>query len=289
MPSVHAILVLIPVLAAGAEPPADEPVPACCRPGDARAAAILAAATQAAEADADLEPGVLAVLDAIDRQTLSLRDFASTVRMDSYDDLADETERRFGRVYLRMPGTDGKPPRAAAVVFERTIEPSGRARERLEHFVLADGILNDYDHEAKRLVRRRLVEDGDDRDPLRLGEGPVPIPIAQRKADILAAFEVSAAPSVPDRLLREKSGVRGLHLVPKAGTRMAEENRIESIDLWVQGEAATPVAVEIRERDGDRVAVRFMKPRLNVGLDEDAARWLVPPPVDPSTWRIEES
>ena len=133
------------------------------------------------------------------------------------------------------------------------------------------------------------MEDGDDRDPLRLGEGPVPIPIAQRKADILAAFEVSAAPSVPDRLLREKSGVRGLHLVPKAGTRMAEENRIESIDLWVQGEAATPVAVEIRERDGDRVAVRFMKPRLNVGLDEDAARWLVPPPVDPSTWRIEES
>ena len=130
MLSVHAILVVFQAVVAAAtpEPPADDPTPACCQPGDARTAAILAAAAQATKdakrADADLEPEVLAVLDAIDRQTLALADFASNVRMDSYDDLADETERRFGRVYLRMPGSGGKPSRAAAVVFERNLASS---------------------------------------------------------------------------------------------------------------------------------------------------------------------
>lgn len=275
------------------EPPTDGSVPACCRPGDARTAAILAAAQQATAAptasDAGLDPAVVSILDAIDAQTLALRDFASTVRMDSYDELADETERRFGRVYLRMPAADGSRERSAAVVFERTIEPGGRARERLEHFVFADGVLSDYDHEAKRLVRRRLVQEGDDRDPLRLGEGPVPIPIAQRKADILGAFEVTEGPSIPERILKESTDVRGLHLVPRTGTKMAEDGRIASIDLWVQGDAAIPVAVEIHERDGDRTALRFLKPIMNEGLDKAAADWLVPPPVDVSTWRIEES
>ena len=40
------------------------------------------------------------LLDAIDAQTLGLRDFVSRVRMDTYDDLADETEKRFGRVFM---------------------------------------------------------------------------------------------------------------------------------------------------------------------------------------------
>lgn len=290
------------IIAAALTPPGDgaasdeSSVPACCRTGDARAAAILAAAgdavpvaTGSSDLDPGLDEGVVATLDAIDAQTLALRDFASRVRMDSYDELADETERRFGRVYLRMPTADGSSGRAAAVVFERTIEPSGRARERLEHFVFADGVLSDYDHEAKRLVRRRLVEAGEDRDPLRLGQGPVPIPIAQRKADILAAFDVTAGPAIPERLLKDATDLRALHLVPKPGTSMAEDGRIASIDLWVRGADATPVAVEIHDADGDRTALRFLEPQLNAGLDETAARWLVPPPVDESLWRIEES
>jgi hypothetical protein len=284
------------LLAAALTPPAADPepatggTPACCRPGAARASAILAAAGSA-DADADLDPTVVAILDALDAQTVAMRTFASTVRMDSYDDLADETERRFGRVVLQIEPSDdgGRLNRIAAVVFERTISPSGRARERLEHYVYRDGVLSDYDHEAKRLTRRRLVDDGDDRDPLRLGEGPVPIPIAQRKADILAAFDATVGPAIPARVLSDAADVRGLHLVPKAGTRMAEDGRIAAIDLWVRGDAAEPVAVEIHDADGDRTALRFLKPTLNTPLGDDDLRWLVPPAVDPATWRIEES
>lgn len=278
--------------------------PACCTPADPLSFRLTgvshAPATQRDDEDAsNVDPEIRRLLDAIDAQTLGLRDFVSRVRMDTYDDLADETEKRFGRVYLVMPpivkdedstsdpGNGAGKHRRAAIVFERSIEPSGRARERLEHFVLDDGVLSDYDHEAKRLVRRRVVEPGDRRDPLRLGDGPIPLPIGQRSEDIVRHFEVTSAPGLPARIAKSADGVVGLHLVPRPGTEMAENRRIASIDLWLVGEEHLPFAVELRERDGDRTTVRFFDPVLNAGIDSKARRWLEAPEVDPKVWRIE--
>ena len=289
---------------------AEVALPACCTPVDSWSLRLtgvsrLPAAGTGEVVAPDEDPETRRLLEAIDAQTLGLRDFASRVRMDTYDDLADETEKRFGRVYMVMPplaaeATPNAAPsaegeveaqvrkhRRAAIVFERSIEPSGRARERLEHFVLDDGVLSDYDHEAKRLVRRRVVEPGDRRDPLRLGDGPVPLPIGQRSEDIVRHFDVTLAAAVPTRIAKSAEDVVGLHLVPKPGTEMAENRKIASIDLWLVGEDHLPFAVELRERDGDRTTVRFFDPVLNAGIDATARRWLEAPEVDPKVWRIE--
>ena len=273
--------------------------PACCMPGDSLAARIAAGAVsgdlgQASEppGPALLDPATLTLLDAMDAQSLSLQNFTARIRMDVYDDLADETEKRFGRVYLVMPppaGPESGPiqHRRAAIVFERSVEPSGRARERLEHFVLADGVLSDYDHEAKRLVRRRVVDPGARRDPLRLGEGPIPLPIGQRKADILKYFEVTPAPPIPPRVFKGAEGVVGMHLVPRLGSEMADARKITAIDLWVGKTDYLPIAVEVHERDGDRTSVRFFDPSINAGITDEGRRWLDAPDVDPTVWRIE--
>ncbi|MAH65509.1 MAG: hypothetical protein CMJ27_03840 [Phycisphaerae bacterium] len=280
--------------------------PVCCGPTDPWSMRLTGVSrTTASSTDDTVTPEadreIRRLLEAIDVQTLALRDFVSRVRMDTYDDLADETEKRFGRVYMVMPTlvaeeapkpdpsaeVEARKHRRAAIVFERSIEPSGRARERLEHFVLDDGVLSDYDHEAKRLVRRRVVEPGDRRDPLRLGDGPVPLPIGQRSEDIVRHFDVTLAAAVPTRIAKSAEDVVGLHLVPKPGTEMAENRKIASIDLWLVGEDHLPFAVELRERDGDRTTVRFFDPVLNAGIDEAARRWLEAPEVDPKVWRIE--
>lgn len=228
-------------------------------------------------ADASVE----VILDHVDARSASLESYTATVRLDSTDGLSEETERRFGRVYFTAA------PRRAAVVFERSIDPSGRARERLEHYVFADGVLSDYDHEAKRLVRRELVKPGETTDPLRLGEGPVPIPFAQRKTDILAAFDVTLGPPPPSSLVKDSACVVGLHLVPKSGTRLANQHDLASIDLWVDRATASPVAVKMNERDGDVVAATFSKVSFNKDLDPEAMKWLLAPDVDPREWRIE--
>jgi len=229
------------------------------------------------------------VVDRIDRHGRDLRTFSSRIRMDNYDDLADETERRFGRVWLETsPRTAGsEPDRHAAVVFERTVEGSGRSRERVEHFVYRDGVLHDYDHETKLLVRRRLARSVDDPDPLRLGSGSIPIPVGQRKKDLLEAFEIAVAPDAPTNLVPAGVERRGVRLVPRSGTRLAAEGKIAHIDYWVSPNDGGPISIRVTESDGDRVAVRFFDPRTNPELDAEGRRWLDPPPVDPAEWRIE--
>lgn len=236
------------------------------------------------------DPGdPMAVVELVDAHGAGLRTFASRIRMDSYDDLAAETERRFGRVWLETASEADalRSRRNAAVVFERTVEDSGRSRELLEHFVYRDGVLHDYDHEAKLLVRRRLVRAGEDRDPLRLGSGSIPIPVGQRKADLLASFEIAAASDPPPNLVPDGTPHRGVRLVPRTGTRLAVEGKTRFIEYWVAPEDGGPIAVQVTESDGDRVAVRFFSPRSNPVLDEEARRWLDPPTVDPAEWRIE--
>ena len=288
----HVIPLFILALGAGpaasiTEPPSREATPACCQTETGRSDVILAAMQEKTSTEAGLPADILPVLDAIEAQSASLREFTSRIRMDNYDDLADETERRFGRVWLASSKAGDASDRIAAVVFERMVESGGRVRDRLEHFVYRDCILSDYDHEARRLVRRRICEPGDRQDPLRLGEGPIPIPIGQRKADILKAFEVSRAPAPPPGLVKDATGVVGLHLIPRSGTTLAREGKIESIDYWIRTDGTLPLAVEIRESDRDRVGLKFMDPAFNPGLDAEARRWMEAPEVDPESWRIE--
>ena len=238
---------------------------------------------EAAAADDD----VTRILDDVDAQSAPLRDFSAGLRLDSLDGLSEETEQRFGRVFYTTDQAEPVPVRRAAVVLERSMDVDGRVRERLEHYVYANGVLSDYDHEARKLTRRQLVQDGELRDPLRLGEGPIPIPIGQRKADILKSFTVHPAPDPPAGLVKDPSTVEGLHLVPRPGTLLAEKDRLTFIDLWIDRKTKVPVAVAMQEADGDRISARFFKPRLNAGIDEADQTWLDAPEVDPRVWRID--
>ena len=240
--------------------------------------------SQAAQSDAlSAEDSVDGILDRVDQQSAALENYSARMRLDSLDGLSEETERRFGHIYYQAE----QPKRRAAVVFTQTVDPNGRGRERLEHYVYADGILSDYDHEAKRLTRRELTRPGDTRDPLRLGDGPVPIPFGQRKADILKAFEVTPGPQPPSDLVKQPESVVGLHLVPREGTLLAEKGKIRSIDLWLDNATASPVAVRLHEADGDRISAKFSSAKINQGLDAESRRWLDAPQVDPRAWRIE--
>ena len=240
---------------------------------------ILGLATPPAAISPDASVEV--ILEAVDARSATLETYSATVRLDSLDGLSEETERRFGHVHFTAE------PRRAAIVFERTIDPDGRARERLEHYVYAHGVLSDYDHEAKRLVKRELIKPGETRDPLRLGEGPIPIPFAQRKADILKVFEVTLGTLPPASLVKDPACVVALSLVPKPGTVLSENKDLISIDLWIERATGSPLAVRMNESDGDTVSARFFKASFNSEIDKDAKRWLLAPDVDPREWRIE--
>lgn len=221
-------------------------------------------------------------LTELERTGATIDTLSGGLSLEKYDALVEESERRFGRVVVDKK--DGK--RRFAIYFEEFVDGSGRSDRSVDHWIYSDGWLCEQDHRNKSFTKRQIVAPGENFDPLALGEGPIPIPIGQKKAEVLARFEVGEAEVPIDiPLLGSMKNVAGLKLVPKAGTPMAKETA--AIELFYDRTTLAPTGVVIREKNGNRTVARIAKPVVNGEVKaEDRALLEIPEP-DPKQWTID--
>lgn len=221
-------------------------------------------------------------LEALEKSGATIESMSGSLSLEKYDALLEETERRFGRLVLDKAG--GK--RRFTIHFEEFIDGSGRADRAIDHWIYADGWLCEQDFRNKSFTKRQIVAPGETFDPLALGEGPIPIPIGQKKAEVLARFEVAETEIPLDiPLLGSMRNVAGLKLVPKAGTPMAKETA--AIELFYDRTSLAPTGVVIREKSGNRSVARITKPVVNGEVSDDDRKLLVIPSPDPKEWTID--
>lgn len=224
----------------------------------------------------------VALVRDVERATTDLRDFRAGVSVDRVDALTEESERRTGDVILEAT-SEG---RRFAIVFRSFIGPDGRADESRRHFVYERGWLAEIDLERKQFVNRQIVAPGESFDPLRVGEGPLPLPLGQKAEEVFARFEVATAAPPTSGLLKGLNGVRGVRLTPKPG--MAEAEETQSVDLFYDAVSLLPRGVIQRRANGDRVEVLVREPRMNQGLDGDAVSLLSIRTPDPRDgWAVD--
>jgi hypothetical protein len=181
---------------------------------------------------------------------------------------------------------EGKPAtRRFAVVFEKFIDGSGRMDERPVRYIYADGWLTEADFKQRTLVRRQLARAGEQYDPLKPGEGPVPLPIGQRRADVLARFDASLATS-PDSTLLLKSArpMVGVRLKPKPG--MADRDLVEA-SVWYDAQSLVPVGVEAQRKSG-RTVVSLRDATMNGGISDAQQALLSLAEKVTTGWRVDE-
>ena len=259
-----------PVLPVPSVPPSAPAAPA--------PAPALATAPAARFADAD------ALLTAVERTSDSLRDFRANITLETTDDVTGDTERRLGQLVFVQE--EGKPAtRRFAVVFEKFIDGSGRMDERPVRYIYADGWLTEADFKQRTLVRRQLARAGEQYDPLKPGEGPVPLPIGQRRADVLARFDASLA-TAPDSTLLLKSArpMVGVRLKPKPG--MADRDLVEA-SVWYDAQSLVPVGVEAQRKSG-RTVVSLRDATMNGGIDAAQQALLSLAEKVTTGWRVDE-
>lgn len=264
-----------PVTPIPSVPPSAPSAPAAPAPAPAPAPA---AAPAARFADAD------ALLTAVERTSDSLRDFRANITLETTDDVTGDTERRLGQLVFVQE--EGKPAtRRFAVVFEKFIDGSGRMDERPVRYIYADGWLTEADFKQRTLVRRQLARAGEQYDPLKPGEGPVPLPIGQRRADVLARFDASLA-TAPDSTLLLKSArpMVGVRLKPKPG--MADRDLVEA-SVWYDAQSLVPVGVESQRKSG-RTVVSLRDATMNGGIDAAQQALLSLAEKVTTGWRVDE-
>ena len=262
-----------PVLPIPSVPPSVPSAPAAPAPAPA-----LATAPAARFADAD------ALLTAVERTSDSLRDFRANITLETTDDVTGDTERRLGQLVFVQE--EGKPTtRRFAVVFEKFIDGGGRMDERPVRYIYADGWLTEADFKQRTLVRRQLARAGEQYDPLKPGEGPVPLPIGQRRADVLARFDASLA-TAPNStlLLRSARPMVGVRLKPKPG--MADRDLVEA-SVWYDAQSLVPIGVEAQRKSG-RTVVSLRDATMNGGIDDAQQALLSLAEKVTTGWRVDE-
>jgi hypothetical protein len=194
------------------------------------------------------------------------------------DPILNRKEIRTGTIVFRNV-EDKK--REAAIMFDTLI--IGRRKEsKQKHYIFSGRWMAEIDREKKQFIKRELVApDKKDIDPFELGNGPIPLPIGQKKEAVLAKFEVERVAKPSDGpLAKLDDTVIGLHLIPKT------KDEWEYIDLYYDPSTWLPVGVCAVELDGTKRESRLTDIQVNTLSEEDASLLSILTP-DPKEWSID--
>jgi hypothetical protein len=211
---------------------------------------------------------------------------------------AVQTVRR-GVIYYsaKLPTLGGKPAdpkapprRGFTVKFSEVIVGEAK-RDEPREFVFDGEWLVERLAAEKQFFKRRIVPPGQVADPLKVGQGPFPIPIGQKRADIVDRFDATLVdplegvgddqPRTRDIIVRDKA--YQLKLIPKAGTD--ESREFKEIRLWYRGEDLLPRMARTINRENGHSEVVLINLVRNEPVDPKLFDTTAPKPED--GWQVE--
>ena len=224
-----------------------------------------------------------ALLTALEQADQDLRTLEARVMYVRVFAVAGDEQRRDGTLSFRSVPREGeRADRAFAIDFDTLLV--GRRKEDItERYVFDGQWLLELNFATKDFTRRQVVAPGERFDPLRIGEGPFPIPIGQRKDEILARYEavlVDATDGLSSASLRKRvEGMSQVKLVPKPFYE--DESDFDVIRLWYsRGEDGRllPRMARTINHAGDEATVILEDVRVNERASIPDERFDTSPP-----------
>ena len=226
-----------------------------------------AAANQALPASASVDQ----LLDALDQTGQALKNFSADVSMTEGDPNVSVTTRT-GKIWFEVKGDgDGR----IHVLFESRQDGQVRRAEKIE-YLLDNGWLIDRNYRKQVEVDRQVTKPGEKVNLLKLGQGPFPLPIGQKKQDVSAQFAVKPLPLAKEDGPGLEDTIH-VQLKPKPGSQFFK--RFSAIDVWVDRATRFPIQIHTDNPDeSDPRTTRLTGLNLNpaAGLPADAFKL---PPV----------
>jgi hypothetical protein len=267
-----------PVGAAPPERPAGAPSPA----------------KQLAEGEAPAEATSAAdLLKALETSGEGMTTLSADIRYDRRFVLQGDRHVRDGTLYFKVNpgeagGEIGSRGRTFAIHFDELYV--GDRKENDPQTWIFDGRwLTEVRPAIKRLTRREVVREGERFDPLRIGEGPMPIPIGQKAADILSRYAADllaqndgAGEDAKAYLADLKEETWQLLLTPRMDRPDKDEFR--EIRLWYSKSTLLPRLARTINRAGDESYVALINLKRNETLPEEA--FIVPEAGD-AGWEVQ--
>lgn len=263
-----------------------------------RLIAVLALAVTPAHAQVDPGPAATdpssahALLEALERADADLTDLTADINYVRFFEISGDRQVRRGTVKFRSrpapSGEAGKPADRRFRVDFTVLEVGATRRDERRTMIFDGQWFVDAVHNDRLFVKRQVVPPGETTDPLRLGEGPFPLPLGQKKDEILARYGASIRPTdealeYPE-LVRHVAGATQLRLVPKGA------DELDEVRLWYaqdgQGRYLPTLALTVN-RAGDRSFVQMLNVRRNPDVSIPEAEMSTQTPE--SGWEVHET
>ncbi|MFG0331346.1 MAG: outer membrane lipoprotein carrier protein LolA [Phycisphaerales bacterium] len=217
-----------------------------------------------------------ALLEALERSESDLRDLRGLVRYTTEQGLLGNVQVRTGDLFYRVDPAGET--RQFAIHFKEL-----RVDEKIESsskdYVFDGRWLVERLNDEKQFFKREVVAPGDSFDALSL-DGPFPLPIGQRKDEILKRFDARLLPPESSGRL---AGHHHLELTPRDVTNELED--LEQVDLWYDSTTLLPLRAVVVEKSGDISTVDLADLRRDTGVDQ--SMFATESPDVGSGWRIE--
>lgn len=141
-----------------------------------------------------------------------------------------------------------------------------------EYFAFDGRWLVERNDKARTVIKREIAEQGRNRDPFKIGEGPFPLPFGQKRSEILKSFKVTLEPFTLGDPLQSQH----LRCVPRPGTELAA--RYSRVDIYVDRRLELPVRIVTENaRDDSRIEVDFKD--IDTGDAPAGSRFLIEEPA----------
>ncbi|MBC7771865.1 MAG: hypothetical protein H7210_05180 [Pyrinomonadaceae bacterium] len=176
-----------------------------------------------------------------------------------------------------------------AVTFDVRISGDNKMSREARTFIMHEGVLVEKLANDKHINRYKLGggTDAAKIDPLKIGEGPFPIPFGQKPADITARFSVALLPGLTDVAAQEEPARKmfeetyQLRLIPKPGTKAAKE--FSEARIWFAKKDLIPIMARTNKIGGGLDEFRLVNIQLNKPIDDAVFSTAVP-----EGWTLEE-
>ena len=215
------------------------------------------------QADKEAQPPTAdELLTKLEKAGDNLHDLTAKVLYLKSDALVGDEQRREGRLYFRVlrGKKNGKSTMQRQFAIEFTRRWIDDREESDNRVYIFDGhwFVEKLPAE-KQIFKREVVAPGQTFDPMAIGEGPFPIPIGQKKSEILANYTARViAPG--EGSLEDHTWHLQLVRKDEAKARL----KVAQLDLWYLRQNLLPVQAEALDDAGNLTRINLAKIRQNV-------------------------
>ena len=195
------------------------------------------------------------ILEALQKAGTDLKNFDAKIEMTDFDPVEGSKTARKGDIWYqrRADGDDRMRVELPVVVRQGKIFRNEKIEYKLE-----DGWLWDRTYLNKTEVKRQVLKPGQKINVLKLGEGPLPLPIGQDPAEVRKQFSVTKIPLTD----KDPAGSAHVQLVPTE-TNQQFKGKFKSIDVFVDPKTGFPNRIDTVDPSGAKKSTTLTDLKVN--------------------------